>query len=49
MKVVVLNTSSNSDKELMDLLLNDLKAFKSGKGKFLQNNQSKLNNSVQIA
>ncbi len=49
MKVVVLNTSSNLDKELRDLIKNDLKAFKSGKGKFLRNNQSKLNNSAQIA
>ena len=49
MKTITLNPITKADKDLKELLLGDLKAFKNGKGKFLPNNSNRQGTTLQIA
>lgn len=49
MKILTLNTAKNIDKELKEILLKEIKAFKEGKGRFLQNNRNRQVSTWQFA
>ena len=52
MKAIINTQPANTeifDNFLKEILLNDLKVFKSGRGRFLRNNQSKQRNTSLIA